>query len=152
MLDYVTPLYRPPSEGNNLIIQATIGCSFNRCAFCSMYRNRSFRSKPLEEVFADIDRAAVFWPDAQRVFLADGDALVLPTEHLLRIIEHLEKRLPKLTRVSCYALLANLLKKPLTELTELRANKLSLIYYGIETGHAPLLKRITKGHIRNKFD
>ncbi len=139
------PVYRPPSEANNLIIQATLGCSFNRCTFCSMYRGKTFRARPLGEVYADIDRAASLLPDTRRVFLADGDALTLDADHLLRILDHLRKRLPRLTRVSCYALPANLLKKSINELTQLRSQRLRLIYYGIETGCAHLLKRIGKG-------
>jgi radical SAM superfamily enzyme YgiQ (UPF0313 family) len=81
-LHYDQPLYRPPSEGRNLIIQATIGCSFNHCTFCSMYKAKMFRPRPLDEVCADIDAAARHWPEASRVFLADGDALVLPTDDL----------------------------------------------------------------------
>lgn len=91
MPDERFPLYRPPSEGDNLIIQATWGCSFNRCAFCSMYRTKTFQRRSLASVCDDIDRAAVRWPEARRVFLADGDALVLPTDHLVRILEHLAK-------------------------------------------------------------
>lgn len=145
MLDYDPPLYRPPSEGPNLIIQATLGCSFNRCTFCSMYRSKRYVEKPLEQVKAEIDRAAADWPDAHRVFLADGDALALPTDHLLALLDHLKKRLPKLARVSSYALPANLLKKSVAELAELKANRLTLIYYGIETGDPKLLKIIKKG-------
>lgn len=85
MLTYDMPLFRPPSEGANLIIQATLGCSFNRCTFCSMYRGKQYRARPLEAVFQDIDRAARAWPGAHRVFLADGDAFVLPAEDLLAI-------------------------------------------------------------------
>ena len=145
MSDYHFPLYRPPSEGENLIIQATLGCSFNRCTFCSMYRTKTFQARPLPEVLADIDQAARQWPEARRVFLADGDALVLPNDHLLSILAHLSRRLPGLTRVSCYALPANLLKKSEQELAALRANKLTLLYYGIESGDEALLKRIHKG-------
>ncbi|MBF0453774.1 MAG: radical SAM protein [Magnetococcales bacterium] len=145
MLKYEMPLYRPPSEGNNLIIQATIGCSFNRCTFCSMYREKSYRARELDSVLSDIDKGAAWWPEASRVFLADGDALALPTEHLIQILTHLARRFPRLTRVSCYALPANLLNKSVAELALLRANRLSLIYYGIESGYAPLLKRIRKG-------
>ncbi len=142
---YDLPLYRPPSEGSNLIIQATYGCSYNRCAFCSMYRSKTFTARPLADVFADIDMAARAYPQAHRVFLADGDALVLPTDHLLQILAHLKNRLPNLARVSSYALPANLLKKSEQELAELRAAGLTLIYYGIETGNRELLRRIRKG-------
>ncbi|MCW8951643.1 MAG: radical SAM protein, partial [Rhodospirillales bacterium] len=98
---YDMPLYRPPSEGPNLIIQATLGCSFNGCTFCSMYKTKTFTARPLDDVFADIDDAAQDWPDAHRVFLADGDALVLPTDIMLRILGRLKARLPDLARVSC---------------------------------------------------
>ena len=145
MPNYDMPLYRPPSEGENLIIQVTLGCSFNRCRFCSMYREKRFQIRPLDRVFADIDQAVSTWPEARRVFLADGDALVLPSDHLLPILQYLDRRLPNLNRVSCYALPANLLKKNISELTALRQHKLSLIYYGIESGSPEILKRITKG-------
>ncbi len=145
LLDYDMPLWRPPSEGRNLIVQATIGCSFNRCSFCSMYRSKQFRARPLDEVFADIERAARAWPEASRVFLADGDALVLPVEHLNRILDKLAESFPALARVSSYALPANLIKKSAAELESLVSRKLSLIYYGIESGSHDILKRITKG-------
>ena len=75
---YDMPLFRPPSEGDNLIIQATLGCSFNQCSFCAMYRSKHYVERPLADVIADIRRAAADWPDAHRIFLADGDALALP--------------------------------------------------------------------------
>ncbi len=142
---YDLPLFRPPSEGNNLIIQATLGCSFNGCSFCSMYKTKSFAARPLEDIFADIDRVAQDWPDAHRVFLADGDALVLPMDSLRQILDKLAATLPNLTRVSCYATPNNLLRKSVEDLTELKARKLSLVYFGIESGSANILKRIRKG-------
>ncbi len=144
-LIYDLPLYRPPSEGPNLIIQATIGCSFNRCTFCAMYKSKDFRVRDLDEVYSDIAKAAQFAPDTRRVFLADGDALVLPTAQLLRILARLRQTFPELQRVSTYALPANLLKKPVAELAELRANGLTLLYYGIESGSRDILRRIRKG-------
>ncbi|MBB4265017.1 B12-binding domain-containing radical SAM protein [Roseospira visakhapatnamensis] len=145
MIRYDMPLYRPPSEGDNLILQATLGCSFNRCGFCSMYRDKLFRPRPLDDVFRDIDTAARVWPVAHRVFLADGDALVLPTDHLLAILERLADRLPALARVSSYATPANLLKKSPSELEALRSARLSLVYLGMESGAPEILRRITKG-------
>jgi radical SAM superfamily enzyme YgiQ (UPF0313 family) len=144
-LVYDMPLYRPPSEGNNVIIQATLGCSFNKCTFCSMYKTKEYQARPLEDVFADIDKAAEIWPDTHRVFLADGDALVLPTDSLTRILDRLGERFRNLARVSVYALPANLLKKSVDELKILKERKLTLLYYGIETGSADILKRIRKG-------
>jgi coproporphyrinogen III oxidase-like Fe-S oxidoreductase len=145
MLNYDMPLWRPPSEGDNLIIQATIGCSFNRCGFCSMYRTKEYRARPLADVFVDIERAAALWPMAHRVFLADGDALVLPLDDLLRILDKLAEALPSLARGSSYALPANLIKKSVADLAALKSRKLSLLYYGMESGSADILKRVTKG-------
>ena len=135
---YDMPLYRPPSEGNNLIVQATIGCSFNHCTFCSMYFAKRYRARPLEEVFADIDAGARDWPTAHRVFLADGDALGLPAEQLIELLDYL-------ARVSAYATPKNLNEKSIEQLAGLRERKLNLVYMGIESGATPVLKRIMKG-------
>lgn len=145
MLNYDMPLYRPPSEGNNLIIQATLGCHFNQCSFCSMYKQKRFTVRPLEAVFGEIDRAARTWPEAQRIFLADGDALTLPTPHLLAILDKLARAFPRLSRVSCYANPSDILRKQEGELEQLRQRKLNLLYVGIESGSGVILKKITKG-------
>lgn len=145
MIRYDMPLYRPPSEGNNLIIQATLGCHFNQCSFCSMYKQKRFTVRPLETVFDEIAQAARAWPDAQRVFLADGDALTLTTDHLLAILERLGEAFPRLSRVSCYANPSDILRKQETELAQLREHKLNLLYVGIESGSGTILKKITKG-------
>jgi coproporphyrinogen III oxidase-like Fe-S oxidoreductase len=145
MIDYDLPLWRPPSEGDNLIIQASIGCSFNHCTFCSMYRSKDYRARPLEDVQADIDQAAKDWPHATRVFLADGDAWGLPTETLLAICAHLKLRFPALQRVSAYATPFNLIRKSAEELQSLRQAGMGLAYVGIESGSDLLLKKITKG-------
>ncbi|MBU0688743.1 MAG: radical SAM protein [Gammaproteobacteria bacterium] len=150
-LNYDMPLFRPPSEGDNLIIQATLGCSFNQCSFCAMYRSKQYVERPLHEVIADIRTAAADWPDAQRVFLADGDALALPTEHLLAILRELNTALPRLTRVSCYATPGNLARKSIEELVQLREHKLNLLYFGIESGSDLILKKITKGATQTRM-
>lgn len=142
---YDMPLYRPPSEGRNLIIQATLGCSANYCTFCSMYKTKSFAARPLSEVFADIDAAARDWPNAGRIFLADGDALTLPINDLRAILDKLHGTFPNLTRVSAYATPKNLIDKTADELAELKQRKLSLVYMGIESGSTPVLKRVVKG-------
>jgi coproporphyrinogen III oxidase-like Fe-S oxidoreductase len=144
-LNYHMPLYRPPSEGDNLIIQVTLGCSFNQCSFCSMYRQKEYSQRPFDAVRDDIGRAARSWPDARRVFLADGDALSLPTNQLVAILDELKAALPKLARVSCYATPANILSKSPDELTLLKERGLSLLYLGIESGSNRILKKITKG-------
>lgn len=145
MLNYDMPLYRPPSEGENLIIQATLGCSFNQCSFCSMYQQKQYQARPLETLFHEIQQAAHQWPHANRVFLADGDALALPTGHLVAILQALASALPRLTRVSCYATPSNILHKSPQELAQLRTNGLRLLYLGIESGSDRILKKITKG-------
>jgi len=150
-LRYDQPLFRPPSEGDNLIIQATLGCSFNQCSFCAMYRSKQYVERPQADVFADIRQAAVDWPDAHRVFLADGDALALPTEHLLAILCELATALPRLTRVSCYATPGNIARKSAEELALLREHKLHLLYFGIESGSDLILKKITKGATQKRM-
>ena len=139
------PLYRPPSEGRNLIFQVTLGCSFNQCSFCSMYRTKQFAVRPIAEVLREIEQVARAYPETRRVFLADGDALACPTEHLEEILNALYGSFPDLTRVTCYALPSNLLRKDVEELTRVREAGLTMIYYGIESGSAEILKRITKG-------
>ena len=145
LIDYDLPLWRPPSEADSFILQVTLGCSFNRCSFCSMYRTKHYAVRPLEEVREEIRAMARADPGVRRVFLADGDALAAPTEHLLAVLDILHAAFPRLERASSYALPANLLKKSVDELTQLREHGLTLLYYGIETGSVELLKRITKG-------
>ncbi|MDD3028694.1 MAG: radical SAM protein [Alphaproteobacteria bacterium] len=145
MLHYDLPVYRPPSEGNNLILQATLGCSHNRCTFCSMYKSKTFRARSREEVFADIALAAEEQPDTRRVFLADGDALALPPDDLAAILDELAVRFVRLERVSCYATPLDLNRKSPEELTLLRKKGLTLLYFGVESGSADILARIRKG-------
>ncbi len=148
MLDYHMPLFRPPSEGRSVIIQATLGCSHNKCSFCAMYRTKRFTIRQLEAVFADIDRAAELVPGARKVFLADGDALVIPTDRLLPILERLRERFPHLERVTSYAMPRNLLRKSVEELRTLREAGLNMLYYGVESGDPHLLQIINKGATR----
>lgn len=144
-MEYDFPLWRPPSEGDNLIIQATLGCGFNGCTFCSMYKIKEYVARPLDQIYAQIDAAASQWPTAHRVFLADGDAYGLPTEQLEAICRHLRQRLPMLQRISAYATPFNLLRKSVEEIQHLKSLKLSLVYLGIESGSDLLLKKIRKG-------
>jgi radical SAM superfamily enzyme YgiQ (UPF0313 family) len=150
-MDYTYPLYRPPSEGNNLIFQITEGCSFNRCSFCSMYRDKTFSEKPLDAVLHDIRSVAPSHQHTRRVFLADGDALYRDTNTLMIILDALYESFPALERVSSYALPNNLLTKSLDELKALKNAGLTLLYYGIESGSAKLLKCITKGATPEKM-
>lgn len=149
MIDYNYPLFRPPAEANNIIIQVTLGCSYNNCSFCSMYKTKKYEVRKLEDVYKEIDTISGLYPNTHKIFLADGDALALPTEHLLSILKYLQTSFSKLRRVSLYASAQNILAKSQKELELLKENKLNLIYYGIETGSNLILKKITKGVEQN---
>lgn len=144
MLFYDEPLYRPPAEANSVIIQVTLGCSFNKCSFCTMYETKEFQIRPIEEVFKDIDTLSLYDSDATKMFLADGDALVLETSHLVKILNYAYEKFKKLRRVSIYASAFNIYDKSLEELKLLKENGLDLIYYGIESGDFDILKKIQK--------
>jgi len=145
MIQYNYPLFRPPAEANNLIIQVTLGCSYNNCSFCSMYKTKKYEVRKLEDVYKEIDIIARAYPDITKIFLADGDALAIQTKHLVSILQYLQNSFSKLRRVSVYASAQNILAKSQDELELLQENKLTLIYYGIETGSNSILKKITKG-------
>ncbi len=145
MLNYAEPVYRPPSEAKSLIFQITIGCSFNECSFCDMYRNKEYSEKSWDEVKAEIDLMAKQLPDTTRIFLADGDALNLSTDYMVKIVEYLYNNFQKLERVSCYAMPMNLLKKTPEELKKMNEAGLNMLYLGIESGSDIILKKITKG-------
>lgn len=147
MIFYDEPLYRPPSEANSLIIQATLGCSHNRCTFCTMYKSKTYTERNLEEVYADIEVAASY-SSFRRAFIADGDAMALDTEILLKIIDKLKSSIPGLQRISIYANPGNLLKKTEAELADLSEAGLTLLYLGIESGSDIILKKINKGALQ----
>ncbi|HDH96156.1 MAG TPA: radical SAM protein [Proteobacteria bacterium] len=135
---------RPPSEADSLIIQITYGCSHNRCAFCPTYKGTKFRKRPMEDVKKDIDEAARsgwFW---KRAFLCDGDALILPTDHLAEIIGYLRKKLPTIGRVGIYGNAKSVLRKSVDELRRLRKLGLGIVYLGLESGDAEVLKEMNK--------
>jgi radical SAM superfamily enzyme YgiQ (UPF0313 family) len=142
---YNHPLYRPPSEANSMIFQVTLGCSFNKCSFCNMYRTKEYSERPWEEIKKEIDFAAKAYPEIQRIFLADGDALNLTTDKLIQILEYANTKFINLKRVSCYAMPKNILQKKDDDLYKLRAAGLSMLYVGVETGNDILLKKVTKG-------
>lgn len=145
VLDYDYPLYRPPSEARSLIFQVTLGCSFNKCSYCDMYRTKEYQERPWEEIKMEIDIAAKHMPETRRIFLADGDALNLPTERLLQILDYIRPRFPSIERISCYAMPKNILEKTPEDLARLRDAGLGMFYIGIETGSDIILKKITKG-------
>lgn len=144
--DYDTPVFRPPSEAESFILRVTRGCAHNSCTYCNMYRGVKFEKLSDDQIMRQI--AMAYSTDAEgvrRVFLADGDALVLPTERLLNILAVLKKYFPNLERVSSYATPRDILAKSVEELTELRRAGLALLYYGMESGDAQTLKDIRKG-------
>ena len=145
MFSYIEPVYRPPSEANSLIFQVTIGCSFNKCSFCDMYRNKEYLERNWKDIKEEIDLAAGHLPETKRIFIADGDALNLSTDRLKPILEYLYKSFPLLERVSCYAMPKNLWEKSDKELEILRKSGLTMFYLGIESGSNTILKKVTKG-------
>ena len=145
MLNYDAPLYRPPSEAKSLIFQVTLGCSFNECSFCDMYRSKDYSERSWDEVKGEIDMMSKMLPDTTKIFLADGDALNLDTEYMIKIVKYIYEKFPNLERVSCYAMPMNLLKKTPEELDGMKKAGLDMLYLGIETGSDILLKKVTKG-------
>ncbi len=143
-ITYHEPLFRPPSEAYSLILQVTIGCSWNKCSFCEMYTSKKFSIRHEEDIFKEIEMVREKGYDVRKVFLADGNAMVLSTGKLIRILNQLNKTFPKLSRVSAYAIAKDLEYKSVSELTELREAGMKLIYVGIETGSDELLRRINK--------
>lgn len=142
---YEGKLYRPPSEAHSYILQATIGCSWNNCTYCDMYREKRFRLRELAEVLADVTEAGRrLGPHVEKVFVADGDALVMPMEHWRAILPALRRAFPGLRQVSSYAMASNVLEKTPAELDELRRGGLSLVYMGPESGDEPTLRRLAK--------
>lgn len=146
-IDYVEPVFRPPSEAKSLILPVTNGCSWNKCTFCEMYTQpqKKFRARKPEDVRKDINNAAKSLGGVKRVFLADGDAMVLPTRRLVEILAELNAAFPGLQRVSSYCLPRNLAKKTVEDLKQLKEAGLKILYVGMESGDDEVLQRINKG-------
>jgi len=144
-MHYSGSVYRPPSEAYSLIVQVTLGCSHNKCAFCNMYKDKKFSIVDIEQVMGDLQWARDRYDRIERVFLADGDALILPTEHLLRILNFIRENIPECKRVATYASPRSILRKTPEELRTLREAGLSMGYLGLETGNEALLQKINKG-------
>ncbi len=142
---YEGDIYRPPGEWKSYLLQATVGCSHNGCTFCTMYKSKRFRIRPMEEILADIDMAKAYYGDVRRVFLCDGDAVAMPAGDLLRILERLYTAFPGLERVTSYAGPKTVLHKTPEELAALRQAGLYRLYLGVETGSDALLKAVNKG-------
>lgn len=143
---YDTPVFRPPSEARSFILRVTRGCAHNKCTYCNMYRGVPFQILSDEEISRQIALAVHYGKESvRRVFLADGDALVLPTAKLLKILQALRENFPKLQRVASYAAPKDILRKSEDELRQLKEAGLQLLYYGMETGDDITLKAVNKG-------
>lgn len=145
-IDYIEPVFRPPSEAHSLILPVTNGCSWNQCTFCDMYTapQKKFRARDEQQVLDEIRRSGEQLI-VQRVFLADGDAMVLPTHRLLRILEAIGEHMPEVQRVTSYCLPRNLRRKSVEELRQLREAGLQMLYVGAESGDDEVLQRVNKG-------
>ena len=143
---YDTPVFRPPSEANSFILRVTRGCAHNKCTYCNMYRGVPFQVLTDEEIARQMALAYSYNRDGvRRVFLADGDALVLSTDRLLRILHALQQYFPRLQRVSSYAAPKDILRKTPEDLVKLREAGLKLLYYGMESGDSVTLQAVNKG-------
>jgi radical SAM superfamily enzyme YgiQ (UPF0313 family) len=141
---YEGDIIRPPSEANSLLLQVTVGCSHNKCSFCPAYKEKKFRIKSYDEILEDILEASR-WRSIEKVFLCDGDALIIPQERLIQILGLIRTHIKGVQRVGTYANAKSILRKTIDELVELREQGLGIAYLGIETGNDELLKKIIKG-------
>jgi radical SAM superfamily enzyme YgiQ (UPF0313 family) len=144
-MHYEGNIIRPPSEANSILLQVTVGCSRNKCTFCGAYQGERFKIKSDEIIMADIDFAATHCQRQRRVFLCDGDAMIIPQKRLVRILTEIRRQLPWVTRVGAYANAKSLKMKTPEELKVLRENGLGIAYMGLETGDDATLKAINKG-------
>ena len=144
-MDYQGIIIRPPSEANSIILQVTVGCSHNKCTFCGTYKGVRFRIKPESIVEKDIEFAARYCRRQRRLFITDGDALILPQKRLHKLLKTIRKRLPWVTRVGVYGNAKSIRTKTLEDLVTLREQGLGIVYLGLETGDDVTLKKIRKG-------
>ncbi|NCB41179.1 MAG: B12-binding domain-containing radical SAM protein [Clostridia bacterium] len=150
-MEYEGSVYRPPSEAYSLIIQVTIGCSHNKCSFCSMFKDKRFRVRSLEEIKADLKQARGYYREVEKIFLADGDALCLSTQKLLDILLEIRTLFPECQRVGIYGSARDVLRKTLAELRELNEAGLGIVYLGAESGSQEILDRINKNATREEL-
>jgi len=144
-MPYVGAIYRPPSEARSFILQVTVGCSHNKCTFCSVYKDKKFQIKSLEEIAGDIKEAQPYASHIRKVFLADGDALIIPQKKLVKIMQMVCEAFPNLERIGIYGNAKSILRKSVADLKELKDLKLGIIYIGLESGNDEILKKVHKG-------
>jgi radical SAM superfamily enzyme YgiQ (UPF0313 family) len=144
-MKYEGDIIRPPSEAYSLLLQVTVGCSHNQCTFCPSFKDKRFRIKSLEEIIEDLQYASRRFGKVDRLFLCDGDALIIPQKRLLEILKAVQKHLPGVRRIGTYGNAKSILRKTVEELCELQEHGLGIVYLGIETGNEELLRKIRKG-------
>ena len=147
---YEGAIYRPPSEADSLILQVTIGCSHNKCTFCGSFKDKKFRVRSFDEIKEDVDEAKAYARYIKKVFIADGDALIIPQTRLLPIVELIKDSFPKLERIGIYGNTKSILKKSVEELRALKELGVGIIYLGVESGDQVTLDRVHKGTILEK--
>lgn len=148
---YVGDIYRPPSEAYSYLLQVTIGCSHNKCTFCSMFKDKWFKVRDIKEVLEDLDMARARYSRIEKIFLCDGDALCLANEKLMVILNKIKELFPECKRVSVYGSAKDVLRKSDEELKELYDNGIKMIYLGAESGSQKVLDRIEKGVTRQQL-
>ena len=148
---YEGKIYRPPSEAKSIILQITVGCQHNACTFCTMYKEKSFRIKSRAEIHAIIATAVQDDPNAERVFLADGDAIAVDSKLLVEILDQLYEKFPRLKRVGIYGGPKDILAKDPQELADLKAHGLTMVYLGVESGNEGILASVCKGVTSNQM-
>lgn len=151
MIDYEGRVFRPPSEAYSLIVQVTIGCSHNKCTFCDMYKEKQFRVRSLDEVKRDFDAARRQYRKVDRIFLADGDALMCKASHMAEILRYIREIFPECERVTSYGSPASVLVKTQEEMNLLHELGLDMIYLGLESGSDEVLHRINKGETADEI-
>ena len=150
-MKYEGSLYRPPSEAYSLIVQATIGCTHNKCTFCSMYKDKTFRIRSTDEIIEDFQIGRERYKYVKRIFIADGDALAIKTEELIKILSFIRERFPECERVGIYGSPKAILSKTSQELEQLKSLGLGIIYLGVESGSEKILRSINKGVTREEM-
>ena len=150
-MKYVEPVYRPPSEAYSLIVQVTIGCSHNKCTFCDMYKMKNFRVRKFEDIKKDFDECRKTYRYVERIFLADGDAMMARTDLLIKVLEYIKVTFPECQRVTSYASPKSLLVKTPEELKVLHDLGLYMVYMGLESGSDNVLTMINKGETSDEI-
>jgi len=149
-MDYIGDIYRPPSEANSLLLQITVGCSHNGCTFCTMYKDKKFKLKSLETIEDDLKEVSIYKDRIKKLFLMDGDALIIKQNKLVKILKLINFYLPNLDKITTYANSRSILRKSIDDLKELKKLKLKMVYHGAESGDNEVLKNINKNSTREE--